>query len=156
MISSNVNDERFMREALREADAAASEGEVPVGCVIVKDDRIIARGHNTREAGQSVFDHAEITAMQKACETLGTWRLEGCTLYVTLEPCPMCAGAMIQSRLTRLVYGTKEPKFGAHGSVVNLFSFPFNHHVEVTSDVLADIAADKMRAFFRELRSKND
>lgn len=156
MIYSNANDEQFMREALEEAGTAAREGEVPVGCVIVKDGRIIARGHNTREADQSVFAHAEITAMQQACEALGTWRLEGCTLYVTLEPCPMCAGAMIQSRLTRLVYGTAEPKFGAHGSVVDLFSFAFNHHVNVTSGVLADQAAEKMRAFFRELRSKND
>ncbi len=156
MISSNANDERFMREALLEAKKAAEKDEVPVGCVIIKDDTIIARGHNTREAEQSVFAHAEITAMRHACERLRTWRLEGCTLYVTLEPCPMCAGAMIQSRLSRLVYGTKEPKFGAHGSVIDLFMQPFNHHVEVKPGVLADEAAQMMRVFFKELRNKSD
>lgn len=156
MTSSNANDERFMREALKEAGKAGKKDEVPVGCVIIKDDKVIARGHNTREAEQSVFAHAEITAMREACKKLGTWRLEGCTLYVTLEPCPMCAGAMIQSRLSRLVYGTKEPKFGADGSVVNLFAQPFNHHVEVKSGVLADEAANVMRVFFKDLRNKND
>ncbi len=147
-------DVRFMREALLEAEKAGAIGEVPVGCVIVKDGEIIARGYNRRETTEHVFNHAEMTAIDAACRTLGTWRLEGCTLYVTLEPCVMCAGTMVQARLTRLVYGAREPKSGAHRSVIDLFDHPYNHQVDIEEGVLADESAALLKGFFKDLRKR--
>jgi len=144
----------FMREALKEADKAYAIDEVPVGCVIVKDDAVIARGYNRRETTGHVFNHAEMMAIDEACRKLGTWRLEGCTLYVTVEPCVMCAGTMVQARLDRLVYGAREPKSGAHKSVVDLFDHPYNHKVDVEEGVLADESASILKRFFKDLRKR--
>jgi tRNA(adenine34) deaminase len=150
--ASNPIDQKFMRGALQEAKKAALKGEVPIGAVIVKDGKIIARGHNQREQNQSVLAHAELIAIKKAEKRLGSWRLEDCSLYVTIEPCPMCAGAIIQSRIKRVVYGAREPKFGAHESIVRLFGHPFNHHVDVVGGVLKEKASELMKDFFRTLR----
>ena len=119
-----MEDERFMREALALAQAAADEGEVPVGCVVVRGDEIVGRGRNRREGAKSALAHAEIEAIAEACRTLGGWRLWQCTLYVTLEPCPMCAGAIINARIPRVVYGAKEPVNGCCGSAIDLFLLP--------------------------------
>jgi tRNA(adenine34) deaminase len=145
-------DVRYMQEALKEAQKAFDIAEVPVGCVIVKDDQIIARGYNQREATHHVFNHAEMMAMDEACKKLGSWRLDECTLYVTLEPCVMCAGTMIQARLKRLVYGASEPKSGANGSIIDVFRPEFNHVVEIKSGVLAAETAKMMKSFFQSLR----
>lgn len=142
----------YMREALKEAQKAFDIAEVPVGCVIVKDGEIIARGYNQRETTHHVFNHAEMMAMDEACKKLGSWRLDECTLYVTLEPCVMCAGTMIQARLKRLVYGASEPKSGANGSIIDVFRPDFNHVVEIESGVLADETAIMMKSFFQRLR----
>jgi tRNA(adenine34) deaminase len=147
----NDKDLVFMQEALAEARLAALQGEVPVGCVIVRNDEVIARNHNRREETKHVFAHAEMLAIDEACKQLG-WRLDDCTLYVTLEPCPMCAGAMIQARLKRLVYGAPEPKFGSDGSVVSLFEGKFNHQVDVESGVLSTEASQLLKSFFKTLR----
>ena len=144
-----------MREALKEAKKAYLLGEVPVGAVIVYDNKIIARGHNTREIKQSVLGHAEINAIQKASKKIGSWRLEDCDIYVTLEPCPMCSGAIIQSRIKNLYYGATDPKTGACGSVLNLFENPFNHKVNVIGGVLEDECSRIIKDFFKELRQKN-
>lgn len=144
----------FMSIALEEAKKAAATGEVPVGAVIVKDHQIIAKGYNTRLASGHVFDHAEMKVIDEACHILNDWRLEDCTLYVTVEPCAMCAGTMIQARLSRLVYGALEPKFGSHQSIINLFSYDFNHKVEVLGGVLAQEASQLMKDFFKELRKQ--
>jgi len=142
----------YMQEALKEAQKAFDIAEVPVGCVIVKDDQIIARGYNQRETTHHVFNHAEMMAMDEACKKLGSWRLDECTLYVTLEPCVMCAGTMIQARLKCLVYGASEPKSGANGSIIDVFRPEFNHVVEIKSGVLAAETAKMMKSFFRSLR----
>ncbi|WP_073257624.1 tRNA adenosine(34) deaminase TadA [Caldanaerovirga acetigignens] len=145
--------EHFMGEALKEARKAFDIDEVPVGAVIVKDGSIIARAYNTREMSQDATAHAEILAIKKACEAMGSWRLIGCTLYVTLEPCPMCAGAIILARLDRVVFGAWDPKAGAAGSVVNLFEVErFNHHPEVISGVLAEECGALLKEFFRQKR----
>ena len=144
-----------MRAALKEAKKAYLLGEVPVGAVIVYDNKIIARGHNTRETKQSVLGHAEINAIQKASKKIGSWRLEDCDIYVTLEPCPMCSGAIIQSRIKNLYYGATDPKTGACGSVLNLFENPFNHKVNVIGGVLEDECSRIIKDFFKELRQKN-
>ncbi len=147
-------DEEFMREALKEAWKAAKKGEVPVGAVVVKDGEIIARGHNLRERLGDPTAHAEILALREAAFRVGGWRLNGCTLYVTMEPCPMCAGAAIQGRLDRVVYGAADPKAGAAGSCVDLLSLGcFNHRLEVTGGVLADRCAYVLQEFFRRLRA---
>jgi len=148
------NDERFMRIALEEAKKAYAIGEVPVGAVIVKDDQVLATGYNQRETSNHVFHHAEMVAIDAACKYLESWRLDECTLYVTLEPCAMCAGTMIQARLKRLVYGTSEPKFGVHQSLLNLFDYDFNHKVLVESGVLAEEASQLMKSFFKDLRKQ--
>ena len=146
-------DAAFMREALAEAGAAARLGEVPIGAVIVRDDRVIARGHNRREEDRDPTAHAELVALREAARFLGGWRLPGCTLYVTLEPCAMCAGALIQSRIRRLVYGAPDPKAGAAGSVVDLIrDARFNHVVEVARGVLEAECGALLREFFAELR----
>lgn len=145
-------DEQFMRQALVLADEASAEGEVPVGAVIVKDGAVIATGRNRREIGKQALAHAEIEAIAGACEALGGWRLSGCTLYVTLEPCPMCAGAAINARIDRVVYGAADPKAGSCGSLTNLFALPYNHQPQLMSGVLEDECSAALREFFRSLR----
>ena len=145
-------DEQFMRQALVLADEAAAEGEVPVGAVIVKDGAVIATGRNRREIGKQALAHAEIEAIAGACDALGGWRLSGCTLYVTLEPCPMCAGAAINARIDRVVYGATDPKAGSCGSLCNLFELPYNHQPELTVGVLESECSAVLREFFRSLR----
>ena len=149
-----MQDELFMQQALELARTAAAEGEVPVGCVIVQDGTVIGRGHNRRETGRSALAHAEIEAIAEACRRLGGWRLWQATLYVTLEPCPMCAGAIINARIPRVVIGAMDPKAGFCGSVVNLFDLPYNHRPEITRGVLEDACASELRTFFRTLRAR--
>ena len=146
--------ENYMREALSLAREAAQEGEVPVGCVIVKDGEIIGRGRNRREELQRTSSHAEMEAIAQANERLRSWRLDGCTLYVTLEPCPMCSGAIINSRLKRVVYGARDPKAGCCGSLTDLFALPFNHHPVIESGLLEDEAQALLQDFFVMLREK--
>ena len=146
--------EAFMNEALALAREAAAEGEVPVGAVIVKDDQIVGRGRNRREADKNALAHAEIEAINEACKTLGGWRLHGCELYVTLEPCPMCAGAIINARLDRVIYGARDPKAGSCGSIVDLFSYPYNHHPDCVAGVMEEECAAELSAFFARLREK--
>lgn len=146
------NNEKYMRLALIEAKKAFDKNEVPVGCVIVKDDKVIAKAHNLRQTKKSVLAHAEILAIQKASKKLDSWILEDCTMYVTLEPCPMCAGTILQSRIKKLVYATKEPKFGACQSVMNLFDYKFNHQVEIIDGILQEEASNLMKNFFQILR----
>ena len=147
-------DEWYMRPALRLAARAAELGEVPVGAVIVRDGEVIAEGYNRRETDHAATAHAELLAIEAACERLGGWRLTGCTLYVTLEPCPMCAGAIINARLKRVVYAAKDEKAGACGTVVNLFEMGFNHRPVLKSGVLAEEATDLLSGFFQRLRDK--
>lgn len=144
-----------MREALRQAKKASAAGDVPIGCVIVYEDRIIARGYNKRNQQKTTLGHAEITAIQKASKKLGDWRLEGCTMYVTLEPCPMCAGAIVQARIPYVVVGAMNPKAGCAGSILNLLQIErFNHQSELVTGVLEEECRDLMKEFFRELRQK--
>lgn len=145
--------EEFMREALMEAQAAAEAGEVPIGAVIVKDGSIVARAHNLREVQHDATAHAEILAIREAGQALGGWRLSGCTLYVTVEPCPMCAGALVQSRVDHLVYGAADPKGWADRSLLEIVQNPgLNHRMEVTAGVLAEECSAVMKAFFRARR----
>lgn len=146
-------EEAFMREALRLAHEAAAEGEVPVGAVVVKGDTIIATGCNRRETAKNALCHAELEAIQHACVALGGWRLWQCELYVTLEPCPMCAGAIINARIPRVIFGASDPKAGSCGSVVNLFELPYNHKPELIGGVLADESARLLSDFFKTLRN---
>ncbi len=149
-------DERYMKEALRQAKKAYALGEVPIGCVIVYEDRIIARGYNRRNTDKNTLSHAEITAIRKASKQMGDWRLEGCTMYVTLEPCPMCAGALVQARIDRVVIGAMNPKAGCAGSVLNILQNEgFNHQVEVTYDVCREECSELLQKFFVELRERN-
>jgi len=142
-----------MREALREAEAAAVEGEVPIGCVIVRDGVVLAATHNLRESAHDATAHAEILAIRRAGELLGGWRLSGCTLYVTVEPCPMCAGALVQSRVDHLVYGTDDPKGWADRELSEIVQNPgLNHRLEVTAGVLTDECSQIMKNFFRSRR----
>ena len=145
-------DNTYMREALALAKEAAAEGEVPVGCVIVRGDTIVGRGRNRRETDKNALAHAEIEAINDACKNLGGWRLWDCTLYVTLEPCAMCAGAILNARIKRVVYGASDKKFGAVRSVCSLFSMDFNHHPEVESAVMEEESAQLLQAFFQNLR----
>ena len=144
-----------MKEALKEAHKAFILGEVPVGAVIVYNNKVIARGHNTREIKQSVLGHAEINAISKASKKIGSWRLEDCDIYVTLEPCSMCSGAIIQSRIKNLYFGAYDLKTGACGSVLNLFDYPFNHKVNVYGGIMEDECSRIIKDFFKELRQKN-
>ena len=146
---------KYMEAALAEAKKAYLIDEVPVGAVIVYNDKIIARGHNTRETKQSVLGHAEINAIKKASKKIGSWRLEDCDMYVTLEPCSMCSGAIIQSRIKNLYFGAFDPKTGACGSVLNLFEHNFNHKVNVVSGIMEEECSRIIKEFFRELRQKN-
>ena len=147
-----MEDLQFMDEALALAREAAAEGEVPVGCVITRGGEIVGRGRNRRETGRTALGHAEIEAISEACRKLGGWRLWECTLYVTLEPCPMCAGAIVNARIPRVVYGASDAKCGACGSVCDLFAMDFNHHPEVTKGVREEEAAALLTEFFRNLR----
>ena len=148
-------DEKYMKEALRQAKKAYSIGDTPIGCVIVYEDRIIARGYNRRNKDKTTLAHAELLAMKKAAKVLGDWRLEGCTLYVTLEPCQMCAGAIVQARIPKVVIGCMNKKAGCAGSIINLLDMKeFNHQCEVTRGVLEEDCATLMTAFFKELRAR--
>lgn len=151
-----TTEEKYMREAIRQAKKAAAINEVPIGCVIVYEEKIIARGYNRRIIDKNVLAHAEISAIRKACKKMGDWRLEGCTLYVTLEPCQMCAGAIVQARITRVVMGSMNPKAGCGGSILNILEMPeFNHQVQVERGVLAEACTQMLTTFFRELRERN-
>ena len=148
-----MDKELYMKEALKEADKAYKELEIPVGCVIVKDGKIIARAHNQKEKKKDTTKHAEIIAIQKASKKLKAWRLEDCEIYVTLEPCSMCAGALIQSRIKKVYIGTMDEKTGSCGSVLNLLEdYKFNHHVECETGVLEDKCKKILKDFFAELR----
>lgn len=148
-----MNDEQFMQEAIEEAKKARALKEVPIGAVIVYQGEIIARGYNVRETTQKTLSHAELIAMKKANEHIGSWRLEDCTLYVTLEPCPMCAGAIVQSRVKRVVFGASDPKAGACGTLMNLLDdHRLNHQVESMGGVLGKVCSQMLTDFFKELR----
>ena len=142
----------FMGKALEQAEIAKSINETPIGCVIVANNKIIASGYNRRENDQNALAHAEIMAIKTACEKIGYWRLTECDLYVTLEPCPMCAGAIISARIKRVIFGAFDKKAGAFGSVINLNDYPFNHKPEVISGVLAEKAGNMLSEFFKGLR----
>ena len=146
-------DEKYMKEAVRQARKAYGIGEVPIGCVIVYEDKIIGRGYNRRTVDKNTLAHAELIAIRKACKKIGDWRLEGCTMYVTLEPCQMCSGAIVQSRIPRVVIGCMNPKAGCAGSILNLLQVEeFNHQTELTKGVLEEECSQMMKAFFKELR----
>ena len=147
-----MDDREFMLEAISQAEIAKEQGEMPVGCVIVKDGQIIARGHNERETGMDPTAHAEIVAMRRAAEKLGSWRLSGCTLYVTLEPCPMRGGAIVNARLPRLVYAARDPRAGVFGSLLQFNAYPLNHRVEVTSGICEEESLLLLRDFFAHRR----
>ncbi len=148
-------DEKYMKMAVKLAKKAASMGEVPIGCVIVYEDRVIGRGYNRRKTDKNTLSHAEITAIRKASRVIGDWRLEGCTMYVTLEPCQMCAGAIVQARMDRVVIATMSPKSGCAGSILNLLQMEeFNHQVEITKGVLADECSAMLSDFFTDLRKR--
>ena len=150
-----TSDESFMKQAVKQAKKAYDKQETPIGCVIVREDKIIARGYNKRNMKKHTLAHAEILAINKASKVLGDWRLEDCTMYVTLEPCPMCAGAIVQARIPRVVIGSMNPKAGCAGSVLNLLQQDgLNHQVEITKGVLAEECSGLMTSFFRELRKK--
>lgn len=150
-----TEDEKFMKAAIAQAKKAAAIDEVPIGCVIVHEGRIIARGYNKRNKEKNTLSHAEMNAIRKASRYLGDWRLEGCTMYITLEPCPMCAGAIVQARVDRVVIGSMNGKAGCAGSVLNLLQEArFNHQVETTYDVLHDECSQMLSSFFRELRDR--
>ena len=147
--------EYYMKEAIRQAKKAAAIGEVPIGCVIVYEGAIIARGYNRRKTDKNTLAHAELQAIRRASKKLGDWRLEGCTMYITLEPCQMCAGAIVQARVRRVVVGSMNPKAGCAGSILNLLQMPqFNHQVELTTGVLGEECSAMLSGFFRELREK--
>lgn len=144
-----------MKEAIRQAKKAYALGETPIGCVIVYEDKIIGRGYNRRTIDKNTLAHAELLAIKKASKKIGDWRLEGCTMYVTLEPCQMCAGAIVQSRMTKVVVGCMNPKAGCAGSILNLLQMPkFNHQAELTTGVLQEECSQIMKSFFKELREK--
>ena len=150
-----TSDESFMKQAVKQAEKAYDKLETPIGCVIVHEDKIIARGYNKRNIKKNTLAHAEILAINKASKVLGDWRLEDCTMYVTVEPCPMCAGAIVQARIPRVVIGSMNPKAGCAGSVLNLLQQDgLNHQVEITKGVLAEECSGLMTSFFRELRKK--
>lgn len=150
-----MTDAYFMKQALTRAKAAAKAGEVPIGALVVKDGTVIASGRNMREGKKNALLHAEIVAIGRACKKLGAWRLEGCTLYVTMEPCPMCAGAIINARLSRVVFGCYDPKAGVYGSVMQMRDHPFNHSYEVIGGVLENECVALLREFFAGLRKRN-
>ena len=150
-----TTDEKYMKEAIRQAKKAWKIEEVPIGCVIVYEGKIIGRGYNRRTTDKNTLAHAEITAINRASKVIGDWRLEDCTLYVTLEPCQMCSGAIVQARVKRVVIGCMNPKAGCAGSILNLLQVDrFNHQVEITAGVLEEECSQMMKGFFKELREK--
>lgn len=150
-----MNDEAWMREALREAERGVRYGEIPVGCVVVRDGRLLSRAHDRRESLRDPTAHAELLALREAARVVGLWRLEGCTVYVTLEPCPMCAGAMVLARVSRVVYATRSPKSGAVRSLYRIADDPrLNHRLEVVEGILEDEARALLEGFFRRLREQ--
>jgi len=150
----NLKKYKYMAAALKQAEKAALQNEVPVGAVVVYQDKIIARAYNKREQNQEIHAHAEFLAMMKAAKKIGSWRLEDCDIYVTMEPCPMCAGAMIQSRVRNLYYGAKDPKAGVAESLTRLFELSFNHKVHVESGMMAEESQKILKSFFKKLRNK--
>ena len=149
-------EEKYMKEALKQAKKAYALGEVPIGCVIVHEGRIIGRGYNRRNTDKNTLAHAEITAINKASKVIGDWRLEECTLYVTLEPCQMCAGAIVQARIPEVVMGCMNPKAGCAGSILNILEMPqFNHQVKVIRGILEAECSQMLKTFFEELRIRN-
>ncbi|MBO5204281.1 MAG: tRNA adenosine(34) deaminase TadA [Clostridia bacterium] len=152
---SNISvDERYMKEALVLAETAYAAGEIPVGAIVVKNGEIIGRGYNLREKNKSAVSHAEIIAIEEACKRLGGWRLSDCTLYVTLEPCPMCAGAIVNSRIKRVVFGCKDSVAGCCGSIINLNCYPFNHAFVISDGVCEDECKSLLKKFFEQRRRK--
>lgn len=150
-----MNDEQYMQLAIKQAKRAEEMDEVPIGAIIVYNDEVIATGYNKREASQKTTSHAELIAIERANEIVGSWRLENCTLYVTLEPCPMCAGAIVQSRIKRVVYGASDPKAGCAGTLMNLLrEEKFNHQVEVEANILEKQCSSLLTNFFRRLRDR--
>lgn len=147
-------DEQYMQIALALAKEAADEGEVPVGAVVVRDGEVIGRGRNRREQEKNALAHAEIEAIDQACRALGGWRLSGCRLYVTLEPCPMCAGAIINARIDEVIYGTEDPKAGSCHSLADLFSLPYNHKPSARCGVMEKECRELLKSFFRSLRAR--
>ena len=148
-------DKKYMKEALKQAKKAYALDETPIGCVIVYEGKIISRGYNRRNVDKNTLAHAELAAIKKASRKLGDWRLEGCTIYITLEPCQMCSGAIVQARITRVVIGCMNPKAGCAGSVLNLLQMDgFNHKVEIETGILEEECSQLMSGFFRELRKK--
>lgn len=151
-----TEDEKYMKEAMKQARKAYKLGEVPIGCVIVHEGKIIGRGYNRRNTDKNTLAHAEITAINRASKVIGDWRLEGCTLYVTLEPCQMCAGAIVQARIPKVVMASMNPKAGCAGSILNILDMPqFNHQVEVIQGVLDEECSRMLKEFFVELRACN-
>ncbi len=149
--------EKYMGQAMKEAQKSYDINEVPIGCVIVKDGKVIAKGHNRRNIDKNVLAHAEIAAIKKACKKTGDWRLEGCTMYVTLEPCQMCAGAIVQARMDKVVIGAMNKKAGCGGSVLNILQMDqFNHQCQVVRGILGDQCSAMMSGFFEELRRQKD
>ncbi len=149
----NTTDEKYMRQAINQAKKAAAIGEVPIGCVIEYEGKIIGRGYNRRKTDKNTLSHAELNAIRKASKKMGDWRLEDCTMYVTLEPCQMCAGAIVQARIPRLVIGCMNPKAGCAGSILNLLQVPeFNHQVDITYGVLEEECSSILTQFFKDLR----
>ncbi len=152
-----TDDEKYMKEAIKQAKKAADAGDVPIGCVIVHENKIIARGYNKRNARKTTLAHAELLAIEKASKKLGDWRLEECTMYITLEPCQMCAGAIVQARIPKVVVGAMNKKAGCAGSILNLFQIPaFNHQVEFEQGVLEEECSAILSDFFRQLRLKKE
>ena len=150
------NNIKYMKEAIKEAKKAYDIGEIPVGCVIVYNDKIIARGYNKRELNNLALDHAEIIAIKKASKKLNSWRLEECSMYITLEPCIMCSGAIIQSRIKNVYYGAYDNRFGCHKSLTNIFDLKFNHTVNITGGILEEDCSNLIKAFFKELRENKN
>ncbi len=152
-----TKEEKYMKEAIRQAKKAAALNEVPIGCVIVYGDEIIARGYNRRNVDKNVLAHAEIIAIRKACRKMGDWRLEDCTMYVTLEPCPMCAGAIVQARISKVVIGCMNPKAGCAGSVLDIFhQDKLNHQVEAETGLLGEECSGLLKSFFKALRQTRE
>ena len=156
MADINIIHEKYMKAAIKQAKKAYDLGEVPIGCVIVHEGKIISRGYNRRNTDKNTLAHAEITAINKASKKIGDWRLEECTLYVTLEPCQMCAGAIVQARITEVVMGCMNPKAGCGGSILNILEMPqFNHQVKVVRGILEETCSQMLKDFFTELRERN-
>lgn len=151
-----MDDEKYMKKAIKLAKKAAKNGEVPIGCIIVYEDKIIGKGYNRRKEKGSTLAHAEISAIKQACKYIGDWRLEGCTMYVTLEPCMMCAGACVQARIDKVIIGADNPKAGCAGSIINILQMKeFNHQVEIQRGILLEECSNLLTDFFKQMRKKN-